>query len=213
MTEKILIELLIDLKSLPKENEFVEFKKDYHSKEEIGKAISSLSNSAAIQKQSFGYLVFGIENKTHKTVGCKFNPATKKAGNEELKNWLMQRLDPKIDFTYFRFIVEDKNVVLFQIPAASNQPTRFSHIDYIRIESITRKLHDFPKLEKQLWAQQETQNFTSEFAIENIHSDDVVALLDTQTYFDFFRIPYPTNRESVLEKFESENFIKKEFFW
>ena len=111
MTEKILIELLIDLKSLPKENEFVEFKKDYHSKEEIGKAISSLSNSAAIQKQSFGYLVFGIENKTHNTVGCKFNPATKKAGNEELKNWLMQRLDPKIDFTYFRFEFENKNVV------------------------------------------------------------------------------------------------------
>ena len=212
MTEKVLTELLIDLKSLPKENEWVEFKKDFHSKEEIGKALSSLSNSAAIQKQSFGYLVFGIENETHKTKGCTFNPAIKKVGNEELKNWLMQRLDPKIDFFYFKFKFENKNIVLFQIPAASGQPTRFSHTAYIRIETITRKLRDFPELEKQLWVQQATQNFCSELSVENILSDEIISLLDTQAYFDFFEIPYPTNRESVLEKFISENFIKKNSF-
>lgn len=212
MTEKVLIELLIDLKSLPKENEWVEFKKDFHSKEEIGKALSSLSNSAAIHKQSFGYLVFGIEDETHRTLGCTFNPATKKVGNEELKHWLIQKLDPKIDFFYFKFKFRNKNIVLFQIPAASGQPTRFSNTAYIRIETITRKLRDFPELEKQLWVQQANQNFSSELSIENILSDEIISLLDTQAYFDFFEIPYPTNRESVLEKFVSENFIKKNSF-
>jgi len=212
MTEKVLTELLIDLKSLPKENEWVEFKKDFHSKEEIGKALSSLSNSAAIKKQSFGYLVFGIQNETHKTLGCTFNPATKKVGNEELKHWLMQRLDPKIDFNYFRFKFENVNIVLFQIPAASGHPTRFSNTAYIHIETITRKLHDFPELEKQFWVQSANQNFTSELSVENILPEDVISLLDTQAYFDFFEIPYPTKRESVLDKLISEDFIRRNSF-
>ncbi len=212
MMEEVLIKLLVDLKSLPKENEWAEFKKDFHSKEEIGKALSSLSNSATLHKQSFGYLVFGIENETHITKGCSFNPATKKVGNEELKNWLMQRLDPSIDFIYFKFKYENENIVLFQIPAASGQPIRFSNTAYIRIEGITRKLRDFPELEKQLWEQPAIRNFASELSVENIFPDDVTSLLDTQAYFDFFEIPYPTNRESVLDKFVSEKFIIKNSF-
>ena len=31
-------------------------------------------------------------------------------------------------------------------------------------------------------------------------ADEVVALLDTQTYFDLLNLPYPTRREGVLEK-------------
>ena len=36
----------------------------------------------------------------------------------------------------------------------------------------------------------------------------MVALLDTSYYFDLLKIPYPSTREGVIEKFEQEKFIK-----
>lgn len=38
--------------------------------------------------------------------------------------------------------------------------------------------------------------------------DDVIRLLDTQSYFDLLHIPYPVNRAGVLERFESEKLIE-----
>ena len=66
-------DLIDNLVKLPKENEWVEFKLNFHSFEEIGERISALSNGACINNQNFGYLVFGIENNTHKILGTTFN--------------------------------------------------------------------------------------------------------------------------------------------
>ena len=64
-----LIERLV---SLSKESETVEFKENFHSKEEIGERISALSNSACLLNQPYSYLVFGIENNSHKITGTAF---------------------------------------------------------------------------------------------------------------------------------------------
>ena len=37
---------------------------------------------------------------------------------------------------------------------------------------------------------------------------DVVRLLDTQCYFDLLKMPYPSTRDAVIEKFISEKFIR-----
>ena len=61
---------LVDrLVSLSKESETVEFKANFHSKEEIGERISAMSNSACLLNQPYSYLVFGIENDTHQIIG------------------------------------------------------------------------------------------------------------------------------------------------
>lgn len=83
-----LIELVNDLVKQPHECEWVEFKLNFHSEQEIGERISALSNGASIQNQGFGYLVFGIEDKTHKIVGTTFKPRKHLKGNEELEHWL-----------------------------------------------------------------------------------------------------------------------------
>ncbi|MGC9315765.1 MAG: helix-turn-helix domain-containing protein [bacterium] len=70
---------------LSDEKEWVEFKVDNYNPQGIGEYISALSNSACLHNQSKGYLVFGIEDKTCKIVGTKFEPAkTKGKGNEVL---------------------------------------------------------------------------------------------------------------------------------
>lgn len=53
----------------PKENEWVEFKLNYHAAEEIGERISALANGARLLNQQYGYLVFGIEDGTHTVKG------------------------------------------------------------------------------------------------------------------------------------------------
>ncbi len=57
------------LTALPQETEWVEFKHNFHSPEEIGERVSALANSAALLNEPFGYMVFGVEDETHQVVG------------------------------------------------------------------------------------------------------------------------------------------------
>ncbi len=52
---KKIVEKLV---ALPRETEWVEFKENFHSPEEIGQRISALSNSARLLDKSFGYLIY-----------------------------------------------------------------------------------------------------------------------------------------------------------
>jgi ATP-dependent DNA helicase RecG len=86
MNSEKLIELLEELAGLPRETEWVEFKMNKGSvtNEDIGKYISALSNGACIKNQSFGYIVWGIEDKTHKLLGTNFKFAEAKEGAQDL---------------------------------------------------------------------------------------------------------------------------------
>lgn len=61
MDEKQLAQLLEECTTLPYETEWLEFKHNFHSPEEIGERISALSNSACIHNKPYGYLIYGVE--------------------------------------------------------------------------------------------------------------------------------------------------------
>ena len=208
MTEEQLHKIIDRLMKLPKECEWAEFKMNVKTEEEIGKYISALSNGAYLQNEYYGYLVFGIDDTTLLPVGTAFKPSLHKVGNEELENWLLQRLSPRIEITIFETNYQDKFISIFQIQAAHGQPTCFSYHDYIRIGSITRSLKDFPEKEKKIWTKGPKQLFEKAVAYQADSAEEVIALLDTQRYFDLLKIPYPSTREGVIEKFEKEKFIK-----
>jgi predicted HTH transcriptional regulator len=94
---------------LPDESELVEFKVDNTNPQIIGEYISALSNSANLKNKEYAYLVFGIEDETHKIVGTSFRPRNKKIGNQELENWIITQLDPKIDFKIIEQSINGKN--------------------------------------------------------------------------------------------------------
>lgn len=208
MKDKELHKIIDRLLKLPKECEWAEFKLNFKSEDEIGKYISALSNGACLQNEPFGYLVFGIDDKTQQVSGTTFRPKLYKISKEELENWLLQRTSPRIEVLIFETIYNEKLVSLFQIQAAHGQPTCFSHADYIRVGSITRTLKDFPEKEKKIWLKGPKQIFEKGIALNVESSADVVALLDTQCYFELLKIAYPSTREAVIEKFVSEKFIK-----
>lgn len=209
MREMELHKLLQNISALPKENEWVEFKRSNFNPEEVGRIISALSNGACLHNQSNGCLVFGIEDETHVIVGADINFKSIKKGNEEIEHWLAQGLEPKIDFKVYDFKYDEKNIVLFEIPAAISQPTKFMGKGYIRVGSITRELNDFPEKEKKIWKKSDNITFETELCMNNVAADDVVRLLDCQSYFDLMKLPFPTTRDAILEKLISEKLIQR----
>lgn len=158
--------LVLDLVQQPVEQQWLEFKHNFHSSEEIGQLISALANSACLAEKKYGYLIFGIEDITHEVVGTTFQPKTKKAkGNEDLEHWLVRQLSPKIYFTIHEVHINDKDVVLFEIPSATNTPVSFLNEPYIRIGSLTKMLKHYPDQHRKLW-----QSMANDWSAEICHS-------------------------------------------
>lgn len=152
MEEIELKSLIKELVTFSQETEWVEFKLNFHSNEEIGERISALANGACLNNKQNGFLIFGVEDKTHTIKGTTFKVKSATQGKEELENWLIQRLDPRIDFkTYEFFYSENIRKSMFVIPASVNRPVKFLNQAYIRIGSYTRLLKDFPDKEAKIW--------------------------------------------------------------
>jgi ATP-dependent DNA helicase RecG len=199
--------LLEKLLKQNQESEWVEFKLNYHSAEEIGQRISALSNGACLEMQPYGYLVFGVKNDNETVEGTTFRPKTFKHKNEDLEHWLSTRLRPRIDFKIYEFDYQDKKIALFEIPATDNQPVEFFHESYIRIASITRNLKDFPEKARKIWKKELDKPFEKEVALEGVSATDVVRLLDTACYFELMKLPYPSHQQAVIERFAAEKLI------
>ncbi len=84
MTQEELEQSLNELRGLPDETEWVEFKVNNYNPRIIGEYISALSNSACLHDRANGFLIYGIQDKTHSVVGTSFKPKQTKIKNEEL---------------------------------------------------------------------------------------------------------------------------------
>ena len=209
MTHKRLIELINELAKQPHESEWVEFKQNFHSEQEIGERLSALSNGACIYNQPFGYLVFGIEDKTHLIKGTTFKAKSQKKGNEDLEHWLVTRLNPRIDFIIHEFDYDiNRHISVFVIPATKARPVEFMNQAYIRVGSITRKLNEFPEKQAKIW-KKETIAFEKEIAKDNLTASDITKYLSTETYFDLMKLPYPSTQQGLIDKFMEEGLVIK----
>lgn len=90
--------ILNELRKLPRETEWMEFKHNNAEPDEIGEYLSALANSAALTGKVCAWLVWGVSNENHEVVGTSFNPVLTRVGNEELGSWLLRQLSPKISF-------------------------------------------------------------------------------------------------------------------
>lgn len=199
--------LLGKLVSLPKETEWVEFKHNFHSEEEIGQRLSALSNSAALLNKPFSYLVFGVEDGSHAVIGTTFKAKQHKKGNEELEMWLLNRLNPRIDIECFEFDADGKHISLYRIPAATDRPVTFLNTAYVRVGSLTKPLMGYPDKEAKLWRINRSKSLDRTVVKECGNSSDVIKLLSVETYFDRLKIPMPQTADGIMERFISERFV------
>ncbi|MEO5951600.1 MAG: ATP-binding protein [Chloroflexia bacterium] len=203
-----LVSLVRELCKLPQETEWVEFKVNNAEPQEIGEYISALANSATLTGKAFAYLVWGVANGDHTIVGTHFLPHAAKVGNEELENWLLRLLAPKIHFRFFEVSIEGQPVVLLEIERAFRHPVQFQGVELIRIGSYKKRLKDFPEKERALWRIFDRMPFEDGIAAERAQDDEVLRLLDYPAYFDLLKRPLPENRDGILRALADDSLIR-----
>ena len=201
-------DLVLELASLPDETEWVEFKENNEDPQLIGEYISALSNAAAMAGQVYGYLIWGIRDGDHAVVGTSFNPGQAKIGNEEVENWLLRMVTPKINFEFFSVKVQEQDVVVLRIERAYGHPVRFQDNEFIRIGTYKKKLKEFPQKERELWRLFDQTPFERLIALENVRGDDVLRMLDYPAYFDLMDQPLPGTPNEILNALFAEKFIE-----
>lgn len=131
--------LVNELRKLPDETPWLEFKHNNYNPEMIGQDISALANGAALHEKSCAYMLWGIHDGTHEIVGTEYNLQTLKKGNQELENWLRSLLSKNADFEFHTVTMNNKSVGVLIIYKAVNQTVTFQRTDYIRVGSYTKK--------------------------------------------------------------------------
>ncbi len=207
MTRQEFESLVRSLIALPHETEWVEFKRNNFAPEEIGENLSALANSAALFRRSAGYIVWGVDDATHVAVNTTFTPKSEKVKGQELENWLVTQLQPRVDVRIHEGHVDGKRIVVFEVQPAPYTPVRFKDAEFIRIGSYTKKLRDHPEKERALWALFAETPFEKGVALAGVSSDDVLSLIAYPKYFELVGLPLPDNRAAILDRLKTENVI------
>ena len=90
-------------------------------------------------------MIWGVDDATNEIVGTSFQPGKAKKGNEELENWLLTLLTPKIHFRFYEIEKNDKSVVILEISRATHRPIQFHGQEFIRIGSYKKRLKEHPE--------------------------------------------------------------------
>ncbi|MFZ1221419.1 MAG: ATP-binding protein [Chthoniobacterales bacterium] len=200
--------MVSELRKLPAETAWLEFKRSYAQPDQIGEYISALSNSAAVSNKDKAYVVWGISNENHSVVGTTFDPSREKKGSEALENWMLRLLNPRISFSFHQITYESKRVVVLEIARACGRPVQFQGVEFIRVGSYVQKLKDHPQIEKELWRIFDDIPFEELNAAQDLGSQEALSMLDYPTYFDLLGLPLPTDRAKIVDRLAGDRLLK-----
>jgi ATP-dependent DNA helicase RecG len=189
------------------EGEWFEFKQNKDSPEMIGEDLSALSNMARIRGMDKGYLVWGVEDKSHALLGTSFDPWHSKKDNEDLIPWLKLEISGNIDFSFHQVEKAGKKFILLQVDAAKGLPTRFLGNAYARLESYTKDIRSLPALEKALLQALAEKSQENDIALDGLSLEEVFRYLNFPAYYAAFNTIVPSRREEMLKTFLREGFI------
>lgn len=186
----------IDLwRKTPSENQRLEFKEAKHQfdKKKLYKYCVALANEGG------GRLLLGItDNPPRRVVGtAAFNDLVKMA------EILFQALGFRVDIEEVKH--PDGRVLVFHIPSRP-RGTAY-HLDGAYLMRSGEEL--VPMSEDQLRRifSEGEPDWLEEPSIQDIEAQQVINLLDTQTFFELLKLPYPTDRRGVIERLLQEHLI------
>ncbi len=208
-TPEYLAGMVRELRRLPSETEWVEFKGNNKNPDTIGRNISALANGAAINGKTSASAIWGIEDKTNAIVGTTFSPFTARKGNEPLETWLYSQINPRIEFRFNELDVDGQKVVLLEIEPALHQPVSFGGEEFIRVGGSTRRLKDYPAKQRTLWRVFDQITFENRVALEQISDKETLHKLDYSAYFDLLDIPIPDGHAAILNALEDDRLIAR----
>ena len=198
-----------ELRRLPRETEWVEFKGDNKNPDTIGRNISALANGAAVNGKTSASAIWGIEDETHAIVGTTFFPSTTRKGNEPLETWLYSQISPRIEFRFNELHVDGQRLVLLEIEPASHQPVSFGGEEFIRVGGSTRRLRDYPEKQRTLWRVFDQITFENRVAVEQVSDEDTLHKLYYPAYFDLLDRTIPDGRVAILNALKDDRLIAR----
>ncbi len=203
-----LLALIDDLRALPAEASWVEFKENNCDPQMMGRLISALSNSARLADQHFAYIVWGVRDGDHAVMGTTFEPSAQLQQGQPLEFWLAQRLKPDVAFTFRSIDYKGARLVMLEIPAAAPSPVEFDRKAYLRIGSATPPLSDHPERLRALRAKLQPYAWETGIATQFQTGDEVLAKLDYASYFDLIGQPLPDNRSGIFDKLTADRLVQ-----
>ncbi len=204
------IALINELAALGHELAHVEFKVDNWEPDRIGAVISAISNSARVADEPYGFIVWGISDDSHEIVGTRFQPAKEKAHGQPYELWLANEISPSLHCVFREVIHPQGRVVLAEIPAAAQVPTRFKNIAYTRVGSATPKIADHPAHEASLLAKLRPFVWEQGVARSFVSTEDVTHLLDVASYFSQTQQVFPGSEEAIATVLAHDRLISKD---
>ncbi len=87
-----------------------------------------------MNKREFGYLIWGVNDKTHEIIGSNFDFKVNVKG-EPLEHFLARQLNPDTPFKFIELEIDEKRIIVLEVAAAKRVPISFDSIRYIRIGS------------------------------------------------------------------------------
>ena len=210
MTDERLLALIDDLRTLPAETAWLEFKENNTDPSVIGRLISAVSNAARLEDRDFGYVVWGVRDAGHAVAGTRFEPSSAKHRRQPLEFWLSQMLRPDIAFSFRPVQHPAGRLVLLEIPAATTAPVEFDRTAYVRIGGATPRLADHPERQRALWDKLRPYAWETGTARQFVGTGDVLELLDHPGYFELLGKPIPEGRDAVLASLESDRLISRD---
>lgn len=189
------IDLLETLLSYKDEYEWLDFKENWFSKDEIGEYISAIANGAALCGKEFGYIVWGVNDATKEVVGTTVN-FNKDIDNEPYKHYLARNLTPKISFETVEFKYNEARIVMLIIPQSKSIVTKFKNEAFIRIGSSKEKLSKYPEWEIKL-----NNTLVNGYpTIVNVAAPDYAQELTFEKLFMYYGAKGLTLRHDTFEK-------------
>lgn len=197
------LEILVnELRCRNDEAPWIEFKHNNYNPDMIAEDISALANSATLYDKNCAYMLWGIDDKTHKIVGTDSDLQSLKKGNQELENWLRSLLSSNAEFEFHKVKMHNDEMNLVDVGVliihkAMNHTVTFQKIEFIRVGSYTKKLKDHPSIEMKLWDKLRSSDFEKQYTKENLSLNDALQYLNCTAYFDLKGIPVPSDNEGI----------------
>lgn len=191
----ISLKLLEEWLVKPSEDEHLEFKeaKNRFDFEKLVEYCVALANEGG------GHMVLGVSDKPpRKVVGtAAFDVPERTVGG------IFDRLQIKVAETEIDHA--DGRVLVFSIPSrAKGRPIQYKGRYLMRAGEDLVPMT--PEVLQSIFAELEDE-FEARIALIDVSAEDVVRLLDTQSYFDLVEIPYPADRSGVIERFLREKLL------
>lgn len=183
----------------PSETERLEFKE---AKQQFD-STKLMRYCVALANEGGGHVVLGVSDKPPRRVVGSLAYAAANDLNQ-FKARVVEKLRLRVDATELQH--PDGRVLVFEVPSRpQGVPIEFEGAYLMRAGEDLVPMT--PDRLRRIFAEGQP-DWLMEPAREGASADEVVALLDTQGYFDLLKQPYPTSRDGVLAKLEAEGLIE-----